>query len=230
MTTKRDRAAAAAFFNDQPEWDLTIAHWIETGEKRYGATHLARPDVIALADAFAAHAAGEVEEVGIQLVALQARPRADAAIARADAAEARALAAEQMVAEMRDVLEGCVRMCGCKHPACRFCDEDAAVADALALSAPIAGRWCLASERDAADARADAAIARAEAAEAREWALGVQVVAQAARLKQANGLAVAVREYFTDGDIGDLFDALAAYDAVPGDDLDEDLDDGPPRC
>jgi hypothetical protein len=24
MTTKRDRAAAAAFFNDQPEWDLTI--------------------------------------------------------------------------------------------------------------------------------------------------------------------------------------------------------------
>jgi len=56
MTTKRDRAAAAAFFNDQPEWDLTIAHWIETGEKRYGMGTV-RPNVLALADAFAAHAA-----------------------------------------------------------------------------------------------------------------------------------------------------------------------------
>ena len=74
MTTKRDRAAAAAFFNDQPQWDLTIAHWIETGEKRYGMGTV-RPNVLALADAFAAHAAGEVEEVGIQLVALQARLR-----------------------------------------------------------------------------------------------------------------------------------------------------------
>jgi len=55
MTTKRDRAAAAAFFNDQPEWDLTIAHWIETGEKRYGMGTV-RPNVLALADAFAAHA------------------------------------------------------------------------------------------------------------------------------------------------------------------------------
>jgi len=74
MTTKRDRAAAAAFFNDQPEWDLVIAHWIETGEKRYGAGTV-RPNVLALADAFAAHAAGEVEEVGIQLVALKTRLR-----------------------------------------------------------------------------------------------------------------------------------------------------------
>ena len=56
MTTKRDRAAAAAFFNDQPQWDLTIAHWIETGEKRYG-TGTVRPNVLVLADAFAAHAA-----------------------------------------------------------------------------------------------------------------------------------------------------------------------------
>ena len=55
MTTKRDRAAAAAFFNDQPEWDLVIAHWIETGEKRYGAGTV-RPNVLMLADAFAAHA------------------------------------------------------------------------------------------------------------------------------------------------------------------------------
>ena len=53
-TTKRDRAAAAAFFNDQPEWDLTIAHWIETGEKRYGAG-IVRHNVLALAEAFAAH-------------------------------------------------------------------------------------------------------------------------------------------------------------------------------
>ena len=83
MTTKRDRAAAAAFFYGQPPWDLVLDHWIETGEKRYGATHLARPDVIALADAFAAHAASEVEEVGIQLVALQARLRLADACAEA---------------------------------------------------------------------------------------------------------------------------------------------------
>jgi hypothetical protein len=51
---KRDRAAAAAFFHDQPEWDLTIAHWIETGEKRYGAGTV-RSNVLALAEAFAAH-------------------------------------------------------------------------------------------------------------------------------------------------------------------------------
>ena len=90
MTTKRDRAAAAAFFYGQPPWDLVLDHWIETGEKRYGATHLARPDVIALADAFAAHAACEVEEVGIQLVALQARLRLADACAGAlrDLAEA----------------------------------------------------------------------------------------------------------------------------------------------
>ena len=56
MTTKRDRAAAAAFFNDQPQWDLVIAHWIETGEKRYGMGTV-RPNVLVLADAFAAHAA-----------------------------------------------------------------------------------------------------------------------------------------------------------------------------
>jgi len=80
MTTKRDRAAAAAFFNDQPQWDLTIAHWIETGEKRYG-TGTVRPNVLVLADAFAAHAAGEVEEVGIQIVALQARLRLADALA-----------------------------------------------------------------------------------------------------------------------------------------------------
>ena len=55
MTTKRDRAAAAAFFYDQPEWDLTIANWIETGEKRYGEGTV-RSNVLALADAFAAHA------------------------------------------------------------------------------------------------------------------------------------------------------------------------------
>ena len=54
MTTKRDRAAAAAFFYDQPEWDLTIANWIETGEKRYGEGTV-RSNVLALADAFAAH-------------------------------------------------------------------------------------------------------------------------------------------------------------------------------
>ena len=79
----------------------------------------------------------------------------------------------------------------------------------------------------------DAAIARADAAEAREWALGVQVVAQAQRLKLAEDLAKASRNVLNEvlaaveDDAGhdepwfvcphgDLIDALAAWDAVPG--------------
>ena len=72
----------------------------------------------------------------------------------------------------------------------------------------------------------DAAIARADAAEAREWALGVQVVAQAARLRLADELAVALRYYADreyhsstapDSAIQWRADAaLAAWDAVPG--------------
>ena len=129
MTTKRDRAAAAAFFNDQPEWDLVIAHWIETGEKRYGAGTV-RPNVLMLADAFAAHAAGEADEVGIQLVALKTRLRL----------------ATQTIEEAR-------------------CFAD----------------WY----GDGDDSDAELSLWR---------------------------------------------DALAAWDDVPGDDLDEDLDDVPPRC
>ena len=99
---------------------------------------------------------------------------------------------------------------------------------------PIAGRWCLASERDAAIARADAAEARAEVAiaraceavEAREWALGVQVVAQAARLKLADDVVSAARALISRtvglgpclADYVAMHKALAAYDAVPGDD------------
>jgi hypothetical protein len=64
-------------------------------------------------------------------------------------------------------------------------------------------------------------------AEAREWALGVQVVAQAARLKLADGMAVALRYYAAreyhsstapDAAIQWRADAaLSAWDAVPGD-------------
>jgi hypothetical protein len=138
MTTKRDRAAAAAFFNDQPQWDLTIAHWIETGEKRYGMGTV-RPNVLALADAFAAHAAGEVEEVGIQLVALQARLRL----------------AESTIGALRDISE-----------------QDCPYSD----NCPVFG----------------SNHGTCEGCKARR--------------------------------------ALAAWDAVPGDALDEDLDDVPPRC
>jgi hypothetical protein len=72
----------------------------------------------------------------------------------------------------------------------------------------------------------DAAIARADAAEAREWALGVQVVAQAQRLKLADELAMALR-YYADREYHSSTapdsaiqwradQALAAWDAVPG--------------
>ena len=138
MTTKRDRAAAAAFFNDQPQWDLTIAHWIETGEKRYGMGTV-RPNVLVLADAFAAHAAGEVEEVGIQLVALQARLRL----------------AESTIGALRDISE-----------------QDCPYSD----NCPVFG----------------SNHGTCEGCKARR--------------------------------------ALSAWDAVPGDALDEDLDDVPPRC
>ena len=59
----------------------------------------------------------------------------------------------------------------------------------------------------------DAAIARADAAEAREWALGVQVVAQAARLKLAEAVVREARY----GTTLAMRHALAAWDAVPGD-------------
>ena len=65
-----------------------------------------------------------------------------------------------------------------------------------------------------------------DAAEAREWALGVQVVAQAQRLKLADELAVALR-YYADREYHSSTapdsaiqwradQALAAWDAVPG--------------
>jgi hypothetical protein len=127
-----------------------------------------------------------------------------------------AKAAQQMVAELRDQIAIMARQ------------EDAGlIAALLEASAPIAGRWCLASERDAA-------VARAEAAEAREWALGVQVVAQQERLRLAEDLAKASRNVLNEvlsaiaDDAGhdepwfvcphgDLIDALAAWDTVPGD-------------
>lgn len=141
-----------------------------------------------------------------------------------------AKAAQQMVAELRAAIQDMFD----KAPSLTPSDAEwkaAAVASLaarklLTLSAPIAGRWCLASERDAA-------VARAEAAEAREWALGVQVVAQAQRLKLADELAVALRSIspmlprsLTTSAHGDpvwteairmVESALAAYDTVPGD-------------
>lgn len=78
---------------------------------------------------------------------------------RLEAAKARADAAEQTVVELRAVL---VRrhahdVAGgiCDTPERCSCDDD--VTAILEQAAPIAGRWCLASERDAAIARADAA-------------------------------------------------------------------------
>ena len=74
---------------------------------------------------------------------------------------------------------------------------------------------------DAAEARAEVAIARAcEAVEAREWALGVQVVAQAARLKLADRVSEAAHLVADDdcsAHLKLLNMALAAWDAVPGD-------------
>jgi hypothetical protein len=54
-------------------------------------------------------------------------------------------------------------------------------------------------------------------AEAREWALGVQVVAQAARLRLAEAMADAARTLDDTAETRELWDALAAWDAVPGD-------------
>jgi hypothetical protein len=128
-------------------------------------------------------------------------------------------------------------------------------------SAPIAGRWVSRSAYDEAlnaimegDKRLEAAIARAEKAEAElaqrtvhsrsvghalrafyaRRELTLQVVAQAARLRLADRLAVASRIVLNEvlkvieDDAGhdepwflcphgDLIDALAAWDAVPGD-------------
>ena len=59
----------------------------------------------------------------------------------------------------------------------------------------------------------DAGVASVEA---REWALGVQVVAQAARLRLATALADAARTLDDTAETREVWDALAAWDAVPG--------------
>jgi phosphoglycolate phosphatase-like HAD superfamily hydrolase len=72
----------------------------------------------------------------------------DAAIARAIAAEDRAIAAEQMVAELRATLTAgrdIVIETSSRHT--RWVEG---AYDTLEASAPVANRWCLASERDAA--------------------------------------------------------------------------------
>ena len=159
-------------------------------------------------------------------------------------------AAQQMVAEMRWAAQSLVNDLDESDDvaACDFGSSRVPLEKALALSAPIAGRWCLASERDEAVKKAndmemraddnevdadayrsrgyydlgalyDAAIARAIAAERRESELGLQVVAQAARLRLADDVVAMARLAMrtVDGSNEILADALAAWDAVPGD-------------
>jgi hypothetical protein len=90
----------------------------------------------------------------VEMLKKSAETERDAAIARADAAE-------QLVAELRAVL---VRrhahdVAGglCDTP--ERCSCDVIVTATLEASAPVANRWCLASERDAAIARAEKAEA-----------------------------------------------------------------------
>lgn len=115
----------------------------------------------------------------------------DAAIARAEAAEAR-------------LVQGCS---GCvSDPVCRQC-SDASTAEHLRSLVATYRR------RESETMRGlNAAIARADAAEAREWVLGVQVVAQAQRLRLATEAIEALRAF----DHGRTDKALAAWDAVPG--------------
>ena len=64
-----------------------------------------------------------------------------------------------------------------------------------------------------------------EAVEAREWALGVQVVAQAERLKLAEAVVAAARAYCARATMIPVILAalVAAWDAVPGDGAPVDL-------
>ena len=119
---------------------------------------------------------------------------------------------------------------------CGECDAAEARAEkAEALAKDRGGElelcWCVATESSpddapdpfpagmaykAVDAQQDreyAAEARALAAEAREWALGVQVVAQAARLKLAEAVVDEAR--YGQPTLA-MRQALAAWDTVPG--------------
>ena len=62
----------------------------------------------------------------------------------------------------------------------------------------------------------DRAIKRADTLEAEVWALGVQVVAQKERLRLAEALANAARTLDDTAETRELWDALAAWDTVPG--------------
>lgn len=95
--------------------------------------------------------------------------------------------------------------------------------DRTILSFGEAGRAALA-KIDSLVIQRDAAEALVREAEARETALGLQVVAQAARLRLADALAGAVRQLCEDWPdtpraytVTRAETALAAWDAVPGD-------------
>lgn len=116
-------------------------------------------------------AAKALDELTSSLVAAEARIATEAS--RADVAE-------QRVCELMEACVSYVRPCGCHHPACKFCTEDAALAELLSSTADIAERWVSKSEHgrmmDAENAdhartieacsraaeQRDAAIARAE--------------------------------------------------------------------
>ena len=122
----------------------------------------------------------------------------DAAIARAIAAEARADAAEAREREIGEELDkatGMVEM----HV------DDAEAARMLWRQSEGACAF-MDTQRAAAEARADAA-------ERRESELGIQVVAQAARLRLAEAVVREARY----GTTLAMRRALAAWDAVPGD-------------
>jgi hypothetical protein len=62
----------------------------------------------------------------------------------------------------------------------------------------------------------DKAIKQMATLEVEVWALGVQVVAQAARLRLAEAVCDAARGLDDTAETRQLWDALAAWDAVPG--------------
>ena len=95
-----------------------------------------------------------------------------------DAEKSRADVAEQRVCELRDQLHGWP-CCKCGHPSCNHCRDDADVAETLASTADIAGRWVsveVAWKREGdANARADRLLARVREVEAeRDAAIAAQ--------------------------------------------------------
>ena len=232
LAVARDHLEAANNAHMEAERDCTDAtRLLDEAVAKAERNETARRDAVALWTKQAEHCRQMVADLAISRDQTDRAERISsdrlnllkAALVEKDALVADRDAAQQMVAEMRAKVDNAEQQAANAVGALELVKGDGdfdqlhevtrgAVDDAL--SAPIAGRWCLASERDSFLADSQRYMMMLAAAERRESELGLQVVAQSARLRLADGVVENARAHDHDDD--GLACALAAWDDVPG--------------